>query len=513
MTATPRVVIAEDDVRKAGVLSWLLRERGFDVTTVRCAGEAIVSAVRGAGSVAAAGSAASASGGEQGRRSADLLVLNGSGKSAAETLRRVRSEEQGAGRDLPVIVTDVAPGDPAERVLRTGGGATDWLPSPLHVTDLLSRIDAHLRASAELRRLREALHRKDEELQRALEDMAATRQLVEILNEVTSDLTAAEIYRVLARRVARALDLRHCSVVLAAPGDATGTVVATYDDPSITDLQVQIERYPELATALRTGRPVLVADVLQDPMFADVRELWRREGRTAPVRSVLTIPFALDRRRAGVFFLRTERGERVLTAEDAAFAEVVIRAAMAAIRRAQALESTRADNRRLEELATTDALTRLLNRRALLERLSVEVDRARRFHQQLSMLMLDIDYFKAINDQHGHLVGDDILRQMGMVLSGAVRTIDVVARYGGEEFVLILPETATEGAVVFAERLRERVEQHGFDLGGGRTFHLTCSVGVATFPSSRVSSTEDLFARADEALYRAKSGGRNKVCT
>jgi two-component system cell cycle response regulator len=266
--------------------------------------------------------------------------------------------------------------------------------------------------------------------------------------------------------------------------------------------------------ALRTGRPVLVADVLQDPMFAEVRELWKREGRTAPVRSVLAIPFALDRRRAGVFFLRTERGERSLSADDADFAEVVIRAAVAAIRRAQALESTRADNRRLEELATTDALTRLMNRRALLDRLSVEVDRARRFKQQLSLLMVDLDHFKAVNDQYGHLVGDDMLRQMGTLLAGAVRTIDVVARYGGEEFVLILPETSIEGAAVFGERLREKVDEHPFDLAAAeRSLHLTCSVGVATFPSPRVASTEDLFARADEALYRAKSGGRNQVCT
>lgn len=360
---------------------------------------------------------------------------------------------------------------------------------------------------------------REEELQRAHDEIDTNRQLVEILNEVTAELTAAEIYRVLARRVARALDLRHCSVVLASPGELTGTVVATYDDPSITDLQVQIARYPELLTALRTGRAVLVGDVLQDPLFAEVRELWKREGRTAPVRSVLAIPFALDRRRAGVFFLRTERGERTLSAEDADFAEIVIRAAVAAIRRAQALESTRADNRRLEELATTDALTRLINRRALLERLSVEVDRARRFKSQLSLLMVDLDHFKAVNDQHGHLVGDHILRQMGTLLAGAVRTIDVVARYGGEEFVIILPETSTDGAVVFAERLRERISEHPFDLAGAdgasddRIFHLTCSVGVATFPSSRVASTEDLFARADEALYRAKSGGRNQVRT
>ena len=106
-----------------------------------------------------------------------------------------------------------------------------------------------------------------------------------------------------------------------------------------------------------------------------------------------------------------------------------------------------------------------------------------------------------------------MLRQLGAVLEDAVRKVDVVARYGGEEFVAILPETASEGGVIFAERLRERIEAQAFEVGDERPVHLTVSIGIATFPSPRVASTEDLFARADEALYRAKSGGRNQVCT
>jgi two-component system cell cycle response regulator len=183
----------------------------------------------------------------------------------------------------------------------------------------------------------------------------------------------------------------------------------------------------------------------------------------------------------------------------------------ALIRREEELERARADNRRLEELATTDSLTRLLNRRALLERLGGEVERARRFKSQLSLLMVDLDHFKTVNDRHGHLAGDDVLRQVGDLLARIVRTVDVVARYGGEEFVIALPETATDGAVVFAERLRERLAGQAFEMAGDPQFHLTCSVGVATFPSPHVASTEALFARADEALYRAKSGGRNQV--
>jgi diguanylate cyclase (GGDEF)-like protein len=214
-----------------------------------------------------------------------------------------------------------------------------------------------------------------------------------------------------------------------------------------------------------------------------------------------------------VLFLRTDHTERQLTPDDMEFADVVMRAAVATIRRAQALETTRADNRRLEALATTDPLTRVLNRRALLDRLNAEVDRVRRFNGVLSLLVIDVDHFKPVNDTYGHLAGDSVLRQLGALLDDAVRTVDIVARYGGEEFVMLLPETNREGGILFAERLRDRIASKPFDVGIEKPVHLTVSIGIASFPSPRVTTTEDLFARADEALYRAKSGGRNRVCT
>src|SRR5262249_17276119 len=229
------------------------------------------------------------------------------------------------------------------------------------------------------------------------------------------------------------------------------------------------------------------------------------------IHSVATIPFTIDKWRTGVLFLRTTRTERALTADDVEFADVVIRAAVAAIRRAQALETTRADNRRLAALATTDPLTPVLTRRALLDRLTAEVDRARRFSSSLTLLLLDVDHFKQINDTTGHLGGDSVLRQLGALLEDAVRKVDVVARYGGEEFVLILPETASDGGIIFAERLRARIEMQSYDVGTERPGRLAVSIGGATFSSPAVATTEDFFARADEALYRAKSGGRNQV--
>jgi len=227
---------------------------------------------------------------------------------------------------------------------------------------------------------------------------------------------------------------------------------------------------------------------------------------------VIAMPFSLaDARQSGVFFLRRGDDERPLKEDDVAFADTVVRAAVAAVQRANMMESTRADNRRLEALAQTDPLTDALNRRALTERLNAELERARRYDSTVTLLMIDIDHFKRINDTYGHLVGDDVLMALAALLQHEVRSVDLVARYGGEEFVIVLPETREDGAVAFAERIRERIEIHAFSLDAGPTLQVTASIGVATFPAPRVATVEDLFMRADQALYRAKAEGRNRV--
>ncbi|MBL8765470.1 MAG: GGDEF domain-containing protein, partial [Phycisphaerae bacterium] len=241
------------------------------------------------------------------------------------------------------------------------------------------------------------------------------------------------------------------------------------------------------------------------------RARWASAGMKVTVRSVIALPFALQPTQAGVFFLRRSIQEPPLTREDLEFADTVVRAAVTAIQRAQALESTKADNRRLEQLARTDPLTRVLNRRALTERLAAETERVKRYESEVSLLLIDLDHFKRVNDNYGHLVGDDVLAEMAAYLQGAVRTVDVVARYGGEEFVVVLPETGAQGAHAFAERLREGVEAREFTRGNVGTLRLTASIGVATFPSPGIDSPEDLLAAADQALYRAKAEGRNRV--
>jgi len=302
--------------------------------------------------------------------------------------------------------------------------------------------------------------------------------------------------------------------VLARPGDQVGVVAAAYEAPGLAHLEIRLERYPEIRAALETGEPVLIEDVDASALYNDVRLDWAAAGTLVPYRSVVALPFRLDGEQAGVIFLRTLLDEPPLARADVEFADTVVRAAVAAIRRAQMIESTRADKARFEVLALTDPLTQTHNRRALMERLTSELERARRYALHLSVLMVDLDHFKLINDSYGHVVGDEVLRGVSRVLQREARAVDVVARFGGEEFLVVLPETGEEGAVALAERIRARVEETPPVTGGEYGWlRVTVSIGVATVPSPRVNSPEELIAVADEALYRAKAQGRNRVCS
>jgi diguanylate cyclase (GGDEF)-like protein len=170
------------------------------------------------------------------------------------------------------------------------------------------------------------------------------------------------------------------------------------------------------------------------------------------------------------------------------------------LRRAQS--ALREALRVVSELARTDGLTKLWNRRYLEERLEAELDRADRHERIVSVLMLDLDHFKAINDDHGHAEGDATLIRFAELVRKCVRKIDIVARYGGEEFVVVLPETKPEAARAIAERIRAMQRDQGL--------HTTVSIGIAS-TVDHGTNPADLIAAADRALYRAKNAGRDRV--
>ncbi|MHB8780549.1 MAG: GGDEF domain-containing response regulator [Candidatus Geothermincolia bacterium] len=162
-------------------------------------------------------------------------------------------------------------------------------------------------------------------------------------------------------------------------------------------------------------------------------------------------------------------------------------------------------------LAVTDGLTKIYNHRFFQEVFEREFKRADRYRTGFALIMLDIDHFKLINDTYGHLYGDLILKELADLIKSCLRSMDIVARYGGEEFAVLLPETSLKEAELTAERIRRSVEEYAFAAAEGKGIRITVSQGVTAYPGPDVTNRNDLVAKADGALYRAKGAGRNRV--
>lgn len=166
--------------------------------------------------------------------------------------------------------------------------------------------------------------------------------------------------------------------------------------------------------------------------------------------------------------------------------------------------------KRLNEMTSIDPLTQIYNRRHLINNLTSAMTHARRQGHKLAVAMLDLDHFKDLNDEHGHLCGDEVLKGVAAILKESVRMeVDIAARYGGEEFILVMPYTSLEQGIDVAERVRKRIDERTF-LCAERGLTVTCSIGVAEYRAGE--SLEKFVDRADEALYQAKHSGRDRVC-
>lgn len=249
---------------------------------------------------------------------------------------------------------------------------------------------------------------------------------------------------------------------------------------------------------LDSKTPIIVPDINNDPYSHNPAIL--EEG----VKSFMAIPLRAEGKIVGILYVNDFK-PRDYNEGQVSIVSLLATQATFAIENIMLLEKT-------EMMAITDELTKLYNHRYFVKSLNDELKRAGRYKQNLSLVMIDVDFFKNYNDTHGHLKGNDVLKEIARILAGTVRDVDIVARYGGEEFSIILPQTDKEKAVATAERIRAAVEGFNFYKGetqpGGR---VTISLGVATFPHDGKASS-DVVGRADEALYQAKREGKNRVC-
>jgi diguanylate cyclase (GGDEF)-like protein len=245
----------------------------------------------------------------------------------------------------------------------------------------------------------------------------------------------------------------------------------------------------------RTGRPLVIDDVTGDPRYI--------EG-VPGAQSELAVPLVWEGQVLGVLNVESPQA-KAYGETDLDLLTTVAEQAAAAIGNARLHQET-------HHLAITDQQTELYNYRHFQERLAAAVREAQLTATPMSLLMLDLDFFKRCNDTYGHLTGDAVLQQLARLLRDSCRADDQVFRYGGEEFTVILPGTADADALRVAERIRERVAQHGFVTRSGRRldFPITVSIGVAGYPRDAMSEV-DLLIAADRAMYAAKGAGRNRV--
>jgi two-component system, cell cycle response regulator len=182
----------------------------------------------------------------------------------------------------------------------------------------------------------------------------------------------------------------------------------------------------------------------------------------------------------------------------------------AQLRVLDAKEELQAANAKLQELVEIDDLTGLFNMRSIYNKLDFEMERGKRFNRPVTVVMMDMDRFKTVNDGHDHLYGSYVLSEVGKIIKASTRTVDIPARYGGDEFLIVLSETPLQGVELFCERIRKKVEQALF-VQGEDSMKLTLSIGFASTQSGENLAPKELVRRADVALYEAKRQGRNRV--
>jgi diguanylate cyclase (GGDEF)-like protein len=314
--------------------------------------------------------------------------------------------------------------------------------------------------------------------------------LLDIVRAVNTTLEPAKVAETLVERASTWIPAPCWAVV---SSDLSGQLSVLADRGLTPDMGPAV--YAIAGWVMNRGQEFASADLSSDTRL-----------QHPSVGSVIAFPLSCRGRRVGAIIGL----DRVPSTREPRLAAPMQRAVRVLLEPASVALDNALLLKRAEALSVTDDLTRLYNSRYLNSVLRRETKRASRSGRPLSLLFIDLDGFKGINDAHGHLCGSRGLVEAAAVIRGSARETDVVARFGGDEFALVLPDTGGEGAFAVGERIRERIADHTFLEGEGFAIHLTCSVGVATLPDV-AASADELVQAADKAMYAVKASGKNGI--
>lgn len=437
--------------------------------------------------------------GNLGRHLVEAIICHtqSAGAGALKLLEQLRERES----DACIIVVGADEGaERAAALLRAG--AYDYLTLPIRP----GRLEESLRQGLDIRRSFIQVRELSGRLRSANEDLAHERdtlrrwsqtlsQLNHIGQSMAGTLNADEIIRLLKGRLDQIVKHDRMGVLWLEPER-----VWTFAPGPANEASIEETKRALIATGRRLRGASSAAPTDQNGSESDTAA--GRGSATAGPAQVVEVPLLVAQGQVGLIRLEREQGQSFHSDEI----EII-----KAVATSLALALRNADTHsQVQNMAMTDGLTNLLNRRAFSTILTREFKNTERYGTPLCLIMADLDNFKHINDEHGHLIGDRLLKEVATLISRAIRAVDVVARYGGEEFAMILPRTDTEPATILATRIREQIANHVFVVNGAPV-RLTMSMGVSRIPHHSVTTPDDLVAAADAALYQAKAKGRNCV--
>lgn len=330
------------------------------------------------------------------------------------------------------------------------------------------------------------------------ERRALRYRLIQIAAALSNQDDMKELVQRLANETQRALQL--CWVAVVANDDTDRRLHAAaseaLDENSRRDLIALLDTGSDIFTTLsQTQRPITI------------RRLSRRQpeaaGRLAQLGADVLMPLYFQNRMIGILCLSTKHNGELFVREELELLDLFSHQIAASF-----------ENLRLFRDAHYERLTGLMRREAVLRQLDIEFEHAVRHDHDLSLVMIDLDHFKVVNDTHGHLFGDQVLKRVAKAMQDSIRTADALGRYGGEEFLLVLPNTGPEGAMKLADKLRRAVSVLRFHPSGSKPTQVTVSIGIASLSANQMDQAglpESLLASADRALYQAKNSGRDQV--
>jgi two-component system cell cycle response regulator len=475
-----QVLIADDSPVVLHMLGTMFRGTGFEVVTAKDGIEAVEKAFTHDISLIIL----------------DVMMprLNG-----YQTCRLLRSDPQ--TKDIPVIIL-TSKDQVADRFWGLETGADHYLTKDEAPSKLLELVAGTLaawksrgtRPAPKVQTSVDILSRVNDLLDRQLYEATIVSEIGQVARHIVQfDETVLSVMGL----VARVVDFALGAVALGEGEELDAVFVQQHP---IVPAGVDVMRRRVLEAAHRERGPQSVREVRARLLTLHAA---RAEGFVEdPLDDFAAFPFVTHDRFVGLLALAGRLVGR-MTPETEAFMNRVATQVQIVVENSRLIE-------RLRNLSIRDGLTELYNHRHSMETLSNEFARIGRYESSVSVLMIDIDHFKRVNDSHGHQAGDVVLREVARLLVGALRSVDLVGRYGGEEFVAVLPQTGHAEALATGERLRRRIEEHAFSAGGA-PLSISVSVGVATYPGSGVKSASDLIHVCDQALYRAKEAGRNRV--